>query len=583
MHPPYLMVLVNLIISAITLIIVLFYLKFIAKNKVNYLYLLLLISILPLVSLLREGTYESGDMTLHAMRAISFHSTLFHEFTLPRWAAELNLGYGEPYFQFIYFLPYFLISFFHFIGFSFIASTKLLLALSYLASGFFMYLWAKEEFGKLGGFTGAIFYLFAPYHLLDMHFRVTIAENLSFLFLPLILLLIKKHFDKKNTFLLYIGIALTISLFILSHQPTFLTSLPLIVIYSIFKWQKSKNFKKLLLLSLSIIFGFIYSAFFWIPIIAEARYIHQSILNNVVTFYPLSKFLFSPWRLGFLFQGPYGELAFIIGYTQLFVLGVCTYLLIARKITFVKQPFIYRSIILFAFYLFMTQSISAPIWNFIPYISNLQFSYRLMVQIVFLTSVMAAALTTIIRTKKTILIICFITIIYTVLNWGNRGMVPYIDDNFLKNHLKYGPTITGKYEPTAPIWVDPNKISFTNRPKKHMEIISGSGEIIELNRKSTNHEYIINASSNLELKENTFYFPGWVVLVNNKPYKFTYNNKEYPGIIIFNLGKGQHHVSIKFTDTNIRSYSFWISVFSVIITLIIVTCSILKKFIAKIA
>src|SRR3989344_5306679 len=85
------------------------------------------------------------------------------------------------------------ISFIHLFGLSFIDSFKIILVFSFILSGQGMYLLVKDVTGnKKAGFISALFYLFAPYHLIDMHFRVAIGETLSFALLPFCFLYLRK-------------------------------------------------------------------------------------------------------------------------------------------------------------------------------------------------------------------------------------------------------------------------------------------------------------------------------------------------------------------------------------------------------
>ena len=171
MIDPYRMVFVNVVASLAVSIIVYLYFKIIPKGKINYILLLFLISLLPLISIGRKGGYESGDLSIHSIFAISFYNSLRDGNFIPRWAGEMYFGYGYPLFIFIYPLPYYIVSLFHLLGFDFTSSVKLLLVFSYLVSGLFMYLWIKIILGKIPAFTASVFYLFAPYHLVDMHLR----------------------------------------------------------------------------------------------------------------------------------------------------------------------------------------------------------------------------------------------------------------------------------------------------------------------------------------------------------------------------------------------------------------------------
>src|SRR5258706_7824654 len=166
MHDPYLMVFISGISFVILLLGILFYRFIFPKKKINLLVLLILISILPLISMLRPGDYESGDFNIHVYRIMSFYDSLSEGNIMPSWSEERNATYGNPLFLFNYPLPYYIVSFFHFLGFSFVTSMKILLGATFFFSGIFMYLAMKKIVkNELAAFTAAVFYLFNPYHL----------------------------------------------------------------------------------------------------------------------------------------------------------------------------------------------------------------------------------------------------------------------------------------------------------------------------------------------------------------------------------------------------------------------------------
>ena len=166
------MVYVNIIASLVLLAGVLFYRFIYPKKKINLFVLLLLISILPIISILRMGAYESGDFDIHIYRTMAFYNSLSEGHLTPSWAENLNATYGYPLFIFNYTLPYYILCLFHFIGFTYIGSMKLFLGLTLFLSGIFMYFMAKEHFkDDLAAFTSAIFYIFVPYHLIATHFK----------------------------------------------------------------------------------------------------------------------------------------------------------------------------------------------------------------------------------------------------------------------------------------------------------------------------------------------------------------------------------------------------------------------------
>lgn len=132
MIDPYRMVFVNAIASLLVLTGVIIYRYIFPKKKVNLFILLLAISMLPIISIFRTGTYESGDFNIHVYRAMAFYDSLEDGQFMPSWAGELNATYGYQLFIFNYSLPYYITSFFHFLGLSFITSMKLFLATFYI-------------------------------------------------------------------------------------------------------------------------------------------------------------------------------------------------------------------------------------------------------------------------------------------------------------------------------------------------------------------------------------------------------------------------------------------------------------------
>lgn len=560
MIPPYKMVLLNIILSVCLLSGLIFY-KYIFKRKVNLFFLLILISILPIVSIFRIGTYESGDLSLHTQRLMSFYNLIFNYHLIPRWTPEFNAGYGDPHFLFSYFLPYFISSVFHFLGFSFLTSVKLLLALSFVLSGVTMYFWVKEELGKKSGFVAGIFYLFAPYHLVDLHFRVSIAETLSFAFLPLSLLGAKKIIEERNRRWLIV-LSLTVGLLILSHQAISIMFMPLLTAYSILVWFRKNNKKvtDLIYCSSSIIIGLLISSFYWLPIIFLAKFTQQGFNPTVISFPNPPDLLHSPWRFGLLFQGHQGELSYLVGYTQLFVIIFALYFAIKNKLNKYKNLLVLFLVVL-GILLFMILPISRSIWENTPFLKYSQFSTRLLVLVAVCTSLIAGVVVKKINKNWLIIVLCFLTISYTILNWGNRGTIPAIKDEYLKNEFSIKPDVSG-LEPSSPIWADLNKSKLRVKPKSNIEIVKGNATILEVLHSPINHLYLIYAKSNVEIKENTLFFPGWTVKANDNPVSINYKNPDFPGVITFKLEKGDYSVNVKFTDLPIIYFSKFLSLFS---------------------
>ena len=555
------MVFLNLILSTLLLLGLIIY-RYVLKYKINLFYLLILISILPIVSIFRIGTYESGDLSLHTQRLMSFYNLLFNYHLIPRWTPEFNAGYGDPHFLFAYLLPYFIGSIFHTLGFSFLMSIKLLLAFSFVFSGVTMYFWVREELNKKSAFIASIFYLFMPYHLVDMHFRVTIAENLSFVFLPLVLLSIKKLIE-ENSKRWFTVLSISVALLILSHQAISVMFLPIMTSYSIFIWlrKNNKTIKDFCSCLISIIFGFLISSFYWLPIVFLAKFTQQGSNPTPILFPDLSHLLYSPWRFGLLFQGHQGELSYLIGYTQLLVVGLSLYLIAKNKFDKKLKSLLLTFLVIFSILVFMILPISKPIWETTPFLKYSQFSTRLLVILALCISIIAGIIIKKINKNWFIIALCFLTISYTILNWGNRRTIAEINDNYLRKEFSIKPDVSG-LEPSSPIWANLNKSKLRTRPESDIEILKGDAIIEKVLRTPISHQYKINAQSNVEIKENTLFFPGWIAKANNTIIPINYENQKFPGVITFKLNKGNYNLDVAFIDLPIIIFSKWLSLIS---------------------
>jgi len=556
MIDPYRMVFVNLTLVFILGCALVFYRYVYPKKPLNLFIVLVVISILPVISILRTGTYESGDLTLHSVFLMSFYNSLKDGILFPQWSGGLCGGYGCPVFIFEYNLPFYIASVFHFFGFTPIDSIKLLLIFSYISSGITMYLWGKSEFGNVPGFVAAVLYLFAPYHLLDMHFRVSVGEVLSFAPIPLLFLFSKKLVvtGKSIYFLL---LAISTALLILSHTSTFQAMYPIVMIYTLFIFwrQKERLVTRLVLFFLSTSIGLFLTSYFWFPALSEVMYTWYS--ENIPTggYKPIVEYLYSPTMFGFLFQGNDGEHRLIIGYPHLAMIFFGMFLLWKRRIKSKYRPFLLSFIVLFFLLTFMMTQYSDALWKTVPFINNFALAWRLLVPITFITSTVAALVVLTIKNKPFIVTLCVITIFSTILNWGNRKMVP-IDPNSFSTHWSL---YTEYYEKGNPfyekIYQQKSHLAPTfvlDRPKEPLEVLEGDATLRQIERSSLSHEYVAHIKKHAVLQENTLYFPGWTVHANGTLVAINYEHPSKLGVITFNLPEGLYKLVVSFEDTKAR-------------------------------
>jgi len=147
-------------------------------------------------------------------------------------------------------------------------------------------------------------------------------------------------------------------------------------------------------------------------------------------------------------------------------------------------------------------------------------------------------------------------------NYWHAKSFLYKPDNFFEG-IYDGTTDTGE---SSPIW----SIRFMEKSAKAtIEVISGEASFEKLQRKSTYHSYQVNVlSETARVRENTLYFPNWIVLVDGKETPIEFQDPANRGIITFYVSQGKHKVELLFKDTKLRTVSNVIS-FTSLLTLVL--------------
>lgn len=528
------------------------------KNN-TFLFFLLLFSLIPLVGLLHPGLPITHDGQDHVARIANFYKNLSEGNIVPRWAGNLNWGYGHPILMFLYPLPSYLASIFHFLGFSLIDSLKLVFGLSYIASGFAMYLWIKEYLGEKAGLAAGILYTFAPYRFVDLYVRGAIGEHVAFVFPPLILYFLLK-FSKESRSIYLLGISLSFASLVLSHNAISLMFLPIVFLYAFYLILRSNKDKLKLSLDYLISYaaGFGLSAFFWMPAFFEGKYT----LRNIVTsndytsrFVNIESLIYGPWN-----YGGTGQFTTQVGILQLAVVILALFLtiyLFRKK----DRNWIVSAALLVGFFasLFIMTSSSLPIWEKITTIQKFQFPWRFLTLSVFFTASLGGFLIGSIEKRFKLLALGVVVILALFLNkdyWHANGYLNKSDSFF--NNVYNGTTDTGE---SAPIW----SVRFMEkRPKAHIEVISGRADIRELERTSTSHKYEVTSYLPTRIRENTLYFPGWRITVNGKPVNIEFQDPANRGLMTFFVEKGKHIIEVEFGETKLRLFANTVSMLSLL-------------------
>lgn len=454
--------------------------------------LLSLVSLYLTQSLWPTGWFTSHDGATHLVRLAQYLTLLGDGQLPPRFAGTLLGHLGYPIFVFSYHLPFMLGSFFSGLGFNLTNSLKLVFGLNLWWSGLGMYLLLRQWFKPLAGFVGAFLFLVAPYRLVLIFVRAAVGEALALSLLPWLLLAL----HKKNV----IFLAIMVALVTLSHSLFWPMYLGLILTYILLI---KKDWRKL---GGGFILGLGLSAFYWLPLFFERKYVvfDQFYVNLAVGhLVQLKQLIYSVWGYGYSHSGiEQDAMSFQVGMAQWLVVGgVFIWVILKRK---------FPGLIIWAmawFWLTIGLMVDWPparyLWENFTQIKMIDIPWRLLSVVVFVSSFLAAWLVE--RQKKLALVLAI----------GLMAVALYTN----RNHLRVNEVVN---LPEAEIYSYTGTTTFLNEyrprwrrsdktktidPKIFSE--AESENINLLTNRSNLLEFTTDFSQAREVQINLLYYPGW--------------------------------------------------------------------------
>lgn len=355
-----------------------------------------------------------------------------------RWVPDLGYGYGYPIFNFYAPLAYYFGGILTLFGIDALIATKIMISFGSVIAGVFMYLFAREFWGRSAGVIAGIFYVYAPYHAVNMYVRGAVGELWAYGFIPLVFYgFWKVHAEKKWKWVIvgsigYAGV-------ILSHNLTAFMLTPFLGIFILFlciaSYRKDRNLHTIYHILSTIFFGLILSAFYWLPALLEMNFTNvQSQIGGGADFRDhfvcLPQLWESSWGFGGSIPGCIDGLSFKIGKLHVlfsilsFILGIFFLRKDKKrfKVVVICGVFLFVSI-------FLSLDFSRPLWELMQRMEYIQYPWRFLVMMSFFSSLLAGGVVYIFTKKiliKTILyqaiIVCFVT--FAAVFYYGRYFIP---------------------------------------------------------------------------------------------------------------------------------------------------------------
>ncbi len=563
--------------------------NFFDKSFYFYGVLVVVVALLISRSLFSNNLAVTHDLEIHAARSANYYLALKQGQLPPRWAANLNFGFGYPVYTFSYHYPYFVSSLFFAATDSIELSLNLFMIGSVVAGGLGVYLlsWLKlgEKYKNRAAqsFIVALAYLTAPYVLLNVFVRGAVGEIGFWSLLPWVMVFFQLRQHSRNVWYLLLFPVLLVAWF-LSHQVLVLLSLPILGLWQVVEVGGIKKFLRTdwLVFGSLILVSLLMVLFSWLPMISEKKYVAMGYDNYqphsyAEQFPPTSWLIYSPWEYsGLVNRSEDGRFTRMIGFGYWLVPIIGLWQVIKRKKITTKYYFWLGT---FWLILFLMLPISLSIWKVLPPLQYIQHPWRLIGWCVMASTMIW--LEWLAESKKTIFIklinlLVITTSLWSILFWAKPVATFHKPvEQWLEYHL------TGdSYSELNPIAFDrgenlafPEKLYFLDGEDNlsKLDLINQvwTGNLISYNFETTKSGRVI---------QKTVDFPGWKVLINGQPMNIDANVASWSGRITYWVGEGQNQVSVFFDDRGTdREWANRLSVFGLGLWLIMTGFLILRK------
>jgi hypothetical protein len=499
------------------------------------------------------------DGVMHFNQMRSFRNGLAAGRIFPRWESETHYGHGAPTTSFYPPGVYYLTSSFYWLLGDWRRVLILLHLVMMIASGGAIYWYARQTMSRSASLMAMAVYIIAPYHLLNQYQRGAIAEQMSFIWMPLILLFADRLRRDKGSLPDFAALAFLFAAFLYSHPPTAYQFV--LVFGSCFSiWAvKRGNWRGLGLIALSLVAGSMIAAAYFYPAIIEQPLIYAEDVERTWPYHSSYVFDYA--------QKNYDRVndQFFIRIDRIWVFSALAIVLAGSLLPIVRnhlKSIDLRSSMFFwlgagSLAVFLMTRYSYPLGRLIPKIEIGVFSWRMLSLASLAVALLAgacwqAAVDLIGKRRLPALIVCaassgLILAAAVAFSAWYVVMPMYRVEAFkpILEHYNYA---------TLPRGV-PRDV-----PKMEpAQLASGAGSVeVELWQPEFRRVRVETGSAD-QLQFRTSNYPGWTALVDGKVTEIKTGDA---GMIVIDLPAGEHSITLDYRLTAARRVSVWITLIS---------------------
>ncbi|MBO0720491.1 MAG: hypothetical protein J2P41_06705 [Blastocatellia bacterium] len=500
---------------------------------------------------------HDGAMHYNQMRA--FWNGLASGRVYPRWESETHSGYGAPTTEFYPPAVYYLTSAFYLIMRDWWLVLILLHLAMMVASGCAIFWYARSTMSRGSSLIAMAVYILAPYHLLNQYQRGAIAEQLSFVWMPLALLFVDRLRGEKTSFADFAWLSFCFAAFLYSHPPTAYQFV--LVFGSCFAVREFlvRNWRGLGLIALSLGVGSLIAAAYFFPAIAEQRLINADDVERTWPYHSSYVFDYAQKYYDRIHGQFYIRIDRIWVFSAIAVVLTGIVLLIFRNRL---KSIALRSNIWFwlaagMLALFLMTRYSYPLGRLIPKIEIGVFSWRMLSLTSLAVALLAgacwqAAIETSGQGRRFIVYAATAPAILVLL--GAFAMSAWYVVKPMYRVEAFKPIPEHYNYATLPRGI-PRQV-----PKMEpARLVSGAGSVkIELWKPEYRQVRVaLERADSLQFRTSNY--AGWTAYVDGK---ITEIRSGEAGMIVLDLPSGEHDITLEFRSSGVRRVSIWITLIS---------------------
>lgn len=542
--------------------------NYFVKRKADIVFLLLIfiLNIVFSFDYLWHGEKPANfDAVAHITTMAQFHSALT-DGEFPVGWGDGFANYGLPLGTIAHQIPAYGGAFLTFLTNDVLLSFHIMYLIAAVLSSVFFYILLRRFVSPESSFLGSIFYTLAPYRIINFYMRGALPEFFSAVWVPLIMLAVFELYKNYKRVWPYVLLMVSTIGLILTHPMMLVVYVPILGVWFLVFMRKSPVYWVGIVAFVLLAFGI--TAYYFVPLNFETKYLYHGMTGNHYINSQtanLSTFVDPWWKFNCVYRNDiFGRCHLIkAGVTEMGIVIASTlaslYLLSGRKKSTifaysVGADSVIRKLWFFALVaswlsILMSTSLFEVLYSNVRVLGNIQYAWRFMSSFLFIPPIFLALIHEFYLSKIkfgqiiTIVLIAYIVMTrfpqlygknYTYLPQSYYYFTPLNLHSFMMNTIWSGNT-------------DEYPIK-----REKAEIIQGKGKIVSRVLKNASRSYEIQADEEALVSDNTFYFPGWKVYIDNVETLIEFQDPAQRGVITFKVPPGRHSVRVIYEDTKIR-------------------------------